>query len=333
MMTSTEILNAKSCEDIFVNDITATKELFRQLAKQYHPDISKEKCAIECFQKLNTLYNEALDKISKGIWYEKDVILLESKAGKKYKLKYLIMHPFELGAIYVGSKHLIYVLDKNREKFYKNYLDILKKFKYASSEMEREFKRFLPNVVDTFELKTGEFCIVISKSSDEFLLPDILEMYKSKSDAINACHAAWINSRLLNLSCFFKYNNIVYNGFSPINCLINPKEHNLILVGGFWYSTEQGEKMIGTSSDIFDVIPVSVKTSKCSSFITDIESIRMIIRKLNSKNMPEAFVKWVDNGSTDDAFLEFKNWEKALLSSFGERKFIPLDLSEKDIYK
>ena len=87
------------------------------------------------------------------------------------------------------------------------------------------------------------------------------------------------------------------------------------------------------TSDIFDVIPVSVKTSKCSSFITDIESIRMIIRKLNSKDMPEAFVKWVDNGSTDDAFLEFKNWEKALLSSFGERKFILLNLSEKDIYK
>ena len=331
-MTSTDILQANSCEDIFVNDIIATKELFRQLAKQYHPDISKEDNAIECFKKLNILYNEALEKINKGIWNEKDVLFLESQNGKKYKLKYLIMHIFELGKVYVGSKHLIYVLDKNREKFYKNYLEVLKKFKYASPDMEKEFKRFLPNLVDTFQLKTGEYCIVLSKNPNEYLLPGILEMYKRNNDAIDAKHSAWINSRLLNLSCFFKYNNIVYNGFSPMNCLINPKEHNLILVGGFWYSTLINEKMIGTSSDIFDVIPISVKTNKNSSFITDIESIRMIICKLGSKNIPSAFSCWIDKASTEDAFLEFKNWEKTLFDSFGERKFIPLNLSDKEIY-
>ena len=47
--------------------------------------------AIRCKKLLRSLI-VALEKIDKGIWIEKDVLILENIKGKRYKLKYLKKH-------------------------------------------------------------------------------------------------------------------------------------------------------------------------------------------------------------------------------------------------
>ena len=332
MFDINRIENAVSCEDIFENDKEKVRSLYRELAKKYHPDVSTDKNSAVYFAKITELYNEALEKIDKGIWFEKDVLILENIKGKKYKLKYLKKHSFELGFFYVGRQHIIYVLERKNKKYLDNALNVLKSLKYADASMEKEFKRYFPEVVDNFELKTGEYCLVLKKDSTDFLLSDFLEYYSNQGKELDVKHCAWVVSRLSNICCFLKYNHLVHNGISLINCFISPKYHTIMLFGGWWYCVPEGEKLIGTQKSVYDVMPVKEKSEKISTYQTDLECVKQIGRQLN-KNLPKPFENWVNKAATKDAFKEFDSWNQALYDSFGERKFIVLDISEKDIYK
>lgn len=332
MVSLETILQATTCEEIFVNDKKATKSLYRELAKKYHPDVYKGANAEENFRHINELYEEAMSKIDKGIWSEKDVLNLEGENGKKYKLKYLREKVFELGKMYIARTHIIYLLDSKNKKYYDNMLAQLNHLRYADSEMEKEFKRYFPNIVDKFRTKTGEYCIVLKKDATDFSLEDFFEYYKKQGKVVDAKHTAWIMSRFLNIACFLKYNNVVHNGLSMINCFVSPKYHTIMVLGGWWYAVPVGEKMIGTQKSIFDLMPVKEKAEKISTYKTDLESIRFIGRQLNFIDLPTPFKDWLNQASSDDAVKEFVNWNDVLLSSFGKRKFIELDISEKEIY-
>ncbi len=332
MLSVEQIVNATSCEDIFVNDKVKTKNLFKELAKVYHPDVSNVVNADVYFAKISELYNEALEKIEKGIWFEKDVLILESTAGKKVKFKYLGKYTFELGFFYIGRKHIVYILERKNKKFLDNALNVLKNLRYANAEMEKEFKRYFPQIEDTFELQTGEYCLVLKKDETDFLLSDLDNLYKSQGSALDDKHCAWVMSRLSNITCFLKYNNLVHNGISLTNCFVSPKFHTILLLGGWWYTVPEGEKMIGTQKSVYDVMPVKEKSEKISTFKTDLECVKQIGRQLN-KSLPKQFSDWVNKAACDDAYKEFENWNKALNDSYGERKFIVLDISEKEIYK
>ena len=332
MFDINRIENAVSCEDIFENDKEKVRSLYRELAKKYHPDVSTDKNSAVYFAKITELYNEALEKIDKGIWFEKDVLILENIKGKRYKLKYLKKHSFELGFFYVGRQHIIYVLERKNKKYLDNALNVLKSLKYADTNMEKEFKRYFPEVVDNFELKTGEYCLVLKKDSTDFLLSDFLEYYSNQGKELDVKHCAWVVSRLSNICCFLKYNHLVHNGISLTNCFISPKYHTIMLFGGWWYCVPEGEKLIGTQKSVYDVMPVKEKSEKISTYQTDLECVKQIGRQLN-KNLPKPFENWVNKAATKDAFKEFDSWNQALYDSFGERKFIVLDISEKDIYK
>lgn len=332
MFDINRIENAVSCEDIFENDKEKVRSLYRELAKKYHPDVSTDKNSAIYFAKITELYNEALEKIDKGIWFEKDVLILENIKGKRYKLKYLKKHSFELGFFYVGRQHIIYVLERKNKKYLDNALNVLKSLKYADTNMEKEFKRYFPEVVDNFELKTGEYCLVLKKDSTNFLLSDFLEYYSNQGKELDVKHCAWVVSRLSNICCFLKYNHLVHNGISLTNCFISPKYHTIMLFGGWWYCVPKGEKLIGTQKSVYDVMPVKEKSEKISTYQTDLECVKQIGRQLN-KNLPKPFENWVNKAATKDAFKEFDSWNQALYDSFGERKFIVLDISEKDIYK
>ena len=198
--------------------------------------------------------------------------------------------------------------------------------------MEKEFKRYFPEVVDTFELKTGEYCLVLKKDDTDFLLSDFLEYYSNQGKELDPKHCAWVVSRLSNICCFLKYNHLVHNGISLNNCFVSPKYHTIMLFGGWWYCVSEGEKLIGTQKSVYDVMPVKEKSEKKSTYQTDLECVKQIGRQLN-RSLTKPFENWVNKAASKDAFNEFDSWNKALYDSFGERKFIVLDISEKDIYK
>ena len=332
MISIKQLLEIKHCEEIFVNNIDETKKLYKQLAKIYHPDVNKDVEAEKAFRHLQELYAEAKRKLEKGIWEVKNLLTLETTLGKKISFKYLTEKKFELGMIYVGKKHILYKIEEKHKKYFDNAIKMINSINYADNNMKNEFQKLIPNIVSTYQSKAdNSYLMVIKKDENEFMLSSITNSIPEK---LTDRHVAWIVSRLNNLNCFLSFNNIVLNGINVDNCFINPETHSLSIYGGWWYARKEKDKMIGTTSEIFSVMPIKNKTEKIALHSTDMESIRLLARQIlyNKNKTPKAFTDWLNSGSTEHAFKEFENWNKTLDQAYGKRTFVKLYISSKDIY-
>lgn len=339
MVSEAQILKATKPGDIFTNDFNIARSEYKALVKKYHPDVCKSPKAKDIFQKITEFYNDALEEIANKTWSKTNLIKINKKSGKGVEITFLTTFNFELGVCYVCNNHIVYVFDSDKKKYRDNMVDILKTLKYRDREMEEEFSRYFPKIVDTYETAEGKYCVVLTKTPDVFPLKSLHEFYKGK---IPDRHVAWIMSRLSNISCFLKYNGIIHNGISIENCYISPEHHAMMLYGGWWYAVKEKTNMIGTTKEIYDLMPVSAKSSKIASYITDLESIKYIGRSLlgdsNCRTLaakatiPKSILEFLIKGSGDDAYKEFKDWDAALDKGYGIRKFIPLNVTKEQIY-
>ena len=92
--------------------------------------------------------------------------------------------------------------------------------------------------------------------------------------------------------------------------------------------------MIGMPREIYDVMPVRAKSDKVSSIHTDLESVKLIGRRLNDmKNEPSQIAAFLNSGSSVRAVDEFNKWSHALDAAYGRRHFVEMNISKSDIYK
>lgn len=218
--TADKILAAKKCGDLFSKADKATVVLeYRKLAKEFHPDVCPLPNAEDVFKHLSKLYEEALDLLAQGQWEISNVVSIRDNCGKTYQGRYLKTFQFELGVAYVADLSVTYILDKQNKRFFDNAINQIGALKYANPNMEEEFSRYLPKIKHQFETRDGQYCLILDKTPDVFLLSDILAYYKN---SIPDRHAAWIISRLCNLCCYFDYLGMAHNGLTLQNCFISP---------------------------------------------------------------------------------------------------------------
>lgn len=332
-MTVEQILSLSKCGDLFPNNIDAAKTKYKQLAKEWHPDSNKNPKAVDVFQKITELYNKALELLEQGTWEKTNYVLISKDTGKKIALNYDTVFDFELGTCYVTKTKIVYILGNDKKKYFDNAIARIKNLKYADKKMEETLKRCMPKIYQTFQTNSGEYVIVLDKTEDVYPLKSVFEYFGNK---IPDRHVAWIMSRLYNISCFLKYNGIVHNGININNCFVSPKYHSILLLGGWWYTTKEKEKMIGTTKDIFSIMSVVTKGDKKSSYLTDLESVKLLGRQLLGETncrklaldtyIPKAFINFLISGSSDNAFKEYAKWDKALIGSYGERKFVKMEV-------
>lgn len=325
------ILNVSKAGDLFSNDVKKIKKEYKYMMKIWHPDINTDKKASVVFHKINILYQEALELMKNQKWEKISFLQLQAIDGKMIQINFLTCDSFELGKLYVCNEKVIYLFDKDKKIYYQNMIRKINRLVFFDRQMEKEIKRFLPEIIENCQLKSGEFYVAVKKAENVFYLFDIIQYYEGK---IDDRHVAWIMSRLLNLACYFELTGIVHNGMSLKNCFISPQDHSLFLYGGFWYTSEKKEKMIGVSKEIFDVMPLSTKSTGYSTSMTDLEAIKLIGRTLleKSENIPLPFQKWLDSGSKNSAIEEMKKWDSTILKSYGERKFVKMDISKEVLY-
>ena len=325
-MTKTEILRITKPGDIFPNDETKCKLKYKDYIKQYHPDVKGGDADV--FEHITKLYKEAIKLIKTGEWEKTNYIELKTKEGKTFQINYLYTSDFEIGTYYVCKRHLIYIIDEEQGKYYKNYL-----------EMETVMKRTMPEVIKNGQLANGDFYIVISKTEDVYPLILLLKSVKR----LDPKHVAWMISRLSSICCFLEYNEIVHNGITLESCFVSPQYHSILLLGGWWYAVDSGKEMIGTTGEIYDLMPVTAKTSKMASTITDLESVKLIGRQLFDekscrtlkmrKDIPDPIINFLVKGSSDNAIEEMTDWDNSLTDAYGKRKFVELNVTSEQIYK
>ena len=310
-----------SPSDIFKDKANIDKE-YKDLARKYHPDLNKDKDAVEKFQIINNLYTKAKE----GCWdnpYSEKIITSENKT---VTINYLRKFSFELGYGFICNGTVIYVIGKDYGKYYTNMISSLKDIKFRDSQMKDSLDKLIPKINREFLTKDGDFFVSMSKTKDVLSLRDVLNYYNG---SIPHKHTTWIISRLYNLVCFFSYNKISHNGLTIDNLFISPEFHSVVPMGGWWFSKEIGEKLIGLPKELFNILP---PTTKLSESTIDLEAIRYIGRLL-FKNEPSAIDKWKLGVSEENAILEYEGWSKVIKEGYGKRKFIPMNLVSEMIYK
>ena len=345
------VLSSKSYKDLFNKSAEkANFNLYKNIVTVWHPDkfVYRDKelidLAEEITKKLNKFYSEykrTLNITSESIYKERIWI---SSDNREMKLKYFRKRDFELGKIYVGKSFVVYELFNKFDKYFDNYESIVsKRLIFKDNKMKEEMSKYLPGILNSpfskvsfRKTKNDSNLIVINKTEDVLNLKDVIDYYRDiKIDSRSIC---WMISSMYNLVCYFQYLGLVHNGISDDNYFISPKYHSGLILGGFWYSTDVDSKMIGCKKELFDILPFEAKRDKVSNFKSDLESIKLLGRKLigcvEKDNLSDILLDWSNSTvMTNDAIEEYENWGKVLDRVFGEKRvFVPLSLTYKDIY-
>lgn len=338
-MTAQKIMEITKPGDLFSNDSNRCQEEYKCLARKWHPDMNEADTS-EVFGKITQLYHLAQEQIALGIWERTGYVSFTTDTQKQLKLCFLAEYPFELGISYICNRHILYVFDKGREKYYQNAVQRIMRLSYENGDIEREFARSLPRIFGRGKLSDGRMYLTLEKEEGEYPLAGVLQAYGGR---LPDRHAAWIVSRLENLACYFAYSHLVHNAVSVENCFISPKEHGIQLYGGWWYAVGEGEKMMGTTGKIYSCMPIKAKNEKKADAGTDLEAIKLLGRELlggdncrllkERRDIPRAFTEFLISGSLGNAFEELEKWDKTLKLAYGERRFVEMKVTQEDIYK
>lgn len=327
----TKILSEDACyADFFKNNASEIGFTYKKLCKKIHPDACKDPRASDAFARLQAFYNEAADAIAKGTWAGLNYVEFKTKTGKTLQIRYSYRREFELGEYLVCDRNIIYIFDFSKKKYYNNYINQIKDISFVDKEMEKMFKPLFPDVLSEYDTVNDQHIIVLRKTEDVYPLRAVIEnFYNGK---VPATHMAWMMSRLLNICCYLKFKGFVNNGINLDNCFVSLEFHTILLFG-WWYTVKEDTKMIGTTKDILDIMPPKVKADKIACSTTDIESVKAFGRKYIGDDAPDAFLNYLNSGSLEDSMKEMEKWDKALVESFGKRRFIKIEATKKDIYK
>lgn len=327
------ILDAEKCGDLFENNELMIKQDFRKYSKVIHPDICKEPLADKAMIHLVNLYNQALECLSQGVWQSRHSAIISPKLILRNVKD---ISAFELGARYVSDDSVVYVFDNGKTAFRNRYLDMyssMNTFLDRNSEMKVLYKDRIPKITKYLPVISADRSVImISKQPNEYPMNLFLKAYQ---DTLTGRDIAWMISRLIDLCCFMKTQNLVMNGFTEENLFICPEHHTIHIYGGLWYTGKIGDRMLGTCKKVYSVMSSKAKTEKICDPLTDIESVRGICSRLitGKDDIPKEMRDWINAGSTDDAIHEYIYWSEMLIKAYGPRKFVKLEVDPREIYR
>lgn len=359
-LSATEILAIPLSEPerLFPNDALGIKSLKKKLSMKWHPDLNKsDNNAGDVFDWVMKLTDSAENKIAKGMWSVPGQLSVESNDGRRFNIRYMKRHDFELGEFYISEKKVTYVLRPQFKDLYNNGLKTLKDLQYANDKMRDGIeKHYIPKIFKTLEGKNGDCIVVFERNPDSVLLRDC---FNHCSGAIDPKHVAWITSRLHNFTSYLQWAGLTHNDLTLDTCFIIPKDrvtprdkahrislydHSLTVMGGWWYAAKNDAPLLGLANAAVNYAPRSVLTNGRASPDLDRTMIRVAARELLgdatgvrlplNKDIPRPMVDWLAMPGSGDAIKDFQTWrDKILIDSFGQHRFVEMNISPDDIYK
>lgn len=288
------------------------------------------------------LNQEWKEQNQENFWVEACREELLREDGETIGITYLTKRKTDISTMYVARHNVIFVFDSKYAYYSQRYQEMVSKLDYPTPEMERELAQYMPKLVTSCRLADGSSFVAIEKK--EGVYP--LKMLGILLDR----HVAWVMSRLENLCCLLDYNSIVLNSITLDNLFVDPANHQIYLYGGWWFAGFQGAENQGASEAVKPYLERTqnslwhtekVKKAR-NQFKTDLESIRLVAANLlgyPNRNellcntlLPGPFRNFLLSGPEENARADFKKWDQVLIESYGERKFIPLSMTEEEIY-
>jgi hypothetical protein len=310
---------------------------YRDIVKIWHPDRCADPMAQDVTAHINKLHKAAKKAVKSGIWSEFGSISLKATSGKSYRMSYYSRARFELGEVLYGDTNVAFLVEKQFSDLFENAVQRIAAVSYKSEKFEKEFSRYMPAVLKTFETESA--CVaVLKKSPDVFSLADVLKASGGKMDPK---HTAWMISALMNLNCFFASSGITHNGLSLESLFVSPKHHTILPFGGWWYSAVAGQKLRALSALGRQYLTLDAAVSKIADHRLDGLMIRAVGRQLSgsisgigmSSGLPAPMASFLRLPASGDPIRDYQAYSEVLTQSFGARRFVELNISKSDIEK
>jgi hypothetical protein len=326
-------------ERLFSGNGSTLKKDWLALAALWHPDRNaSEPDAGKVLQHINALYQAALHKFALGEWEGGGVLELPARGGGKRELCYLQRRRFELGERIIGETFAAYTVEMAYRELYDAALRTIGTFRYADDAMKKEFSRALPRCGETVE--TADRLILIEeRNPDLAALDDLIEFLGGR---LEAKHAAWIVSGLLNLTCYLEWAGLMHGAIAPDTVFVSPRHHSVALLGGWWYAVPAGAKLRALPQRTLNAVPSIIGGAKRAASAVDSELVRQVAREmlgdpggtklLHDESVPRPFRQWIAHPPAEPAYADYCTWEKAREASFGARKFAGVPAEAGDIY-
>ena len=216
-----------------------------------------------------------------GMWSDNNVATFKDNKGNTLNCRYSFLIETDDKLIYV-AKNKVTVIGENHNTYLTS--DILD---YPSADIKR-LDKYLPQLIYKTVLEDGK--VLTTYSKDENVYP--LSMF----DNLDAKTVAWITSRLENLNCLFEFNQFLTAHYTINECYINPKTHELYLIG------------LVEKTDIINR-PCMVNAREISKSV------------LNEATANQMYLDFLCGPPASDAYTDFKNWDNVIEKGFNGHNF------------
>jgi hypothetical protein len=272
-------------EDIFVQGGDTAKVVFRKLRKVCHEDFApadKKEYANEVFQKLQNAWSLTEELIADNLFGKKTKIIQSFSAtqvsdtntffvkSKKSTYKDLMLHSegkvcnVYFGLDTGGKKVVVKVsASPSCNVFLENESLHIKEMTNLFPMYPKE-GRFFPVILDSFfvDISGDRLVVNVFEYLEGYMpLSDILKRFTHAGKMIDVKHIVWIYNRILESLSASGICDIVHGGVHPLNMLLHPERHRIVLTG--WTSSVKDEqKIMYACSDYTSLYPLEVTGDK-----------------------------------------------------------------------
>lgn len=319
-------------ERLFSSAVAIEAE-WRALAKRWHPDRNTDDPqAGHVFRHIGDLRREAERRAEGGLWRTPGAVRFEALDGRTFTMRFRRHRPFAIGDLYAGRTNTVFAVERDYADLFEDARRTLTSFRYADGAMEAEFSRYVPRLVDTFE--TGDRLVMAVTSTEDLVLLD--DLVAHFGGALEPRAAAWVVSSLSNLACWLGWSGLAHGAIAPDTVMVSPRHHSVVLAGGWFHSVPFGATLM--PSPEFAVLHgrPAVGPDKRATPRLDLELVRAVgraalgdpngTRLLTDPAVPRPMAEWLMLPPADDAFQDFRSWERAREASFGARRFVEMDV-------
>jgi hypothetical protein len=296
-----------------------------------------------------SLYKQALKKVSTGEWLEEipkvednplKIERFETIDGLKVQIPYMKKREFDLGQMCISETQIVFEVENQYKDLFDSAHYRMKSFKFMNEKMANEMMRYLPQPESVFKTKKSHV-MILRKTPDQVLLADLIEYLGGR--VVPIPHIGWILNSLYNVACYLQWSGLVHNGISPETVFVSPTKHSCMILGGWWFSKREGDKLTALPTDLIKFIPSDVIRTKTAKSKTDLELIKATGRavlgdavgahlKLDKK-LPEGIIKWLELPSSGEAVKDYGTWKReVILPVFGPPKFVPMKIDTQVLY-
>ncbi|MDR3450825.1 MAG: hypothetical protein P4M15_13970 [Alphaproteobacteria bacterium] len=346
-LTADQILaiDEKKPELLFAADTAEVTRAYHALAKKWFPDLNPDPKASDVFRHIKTLRDKAEEKLAAHTWQEAGYASLRLKTGKTLRIRSDASFDFELGTLHVSPTTLTYVVGTPYADLFKNAVTRIGALAFTGDDGKPDAKMketYAPSLPVDFKSYEGEnaFILAVRKRPDDIRLRDLLPRLP---DDTRAKHAAWITSRLLEMTRYLDHAGIAHNAITPDTVFVSPSTHTIGLFGGWWYAAPYGTPLTAVLAETAEFLPDDGQPVLASGK-PDREMARASAREMLGdrvgtrltalKPAPQPMIDYLRQPANGEAQKDLQDWYQTVLpKSFGARRFTELKVAYSDVYK